>query len=438
MAITHDAVEERRNFFLIFAAFIANVYLFAFGLDAGLSLADEVLQTAGSNALTMPREIVAGIVSLASFVVMPLLLLFVPHIPRRIFLPLVIFALWVGFGAPPLMLVAHSTVILGLAVAQVALALYAFWMTSRMMDGTPWLRASLLPRKSFLVLRTIAAIVSAFLFLAIAMPILMIGGVAGYLETQSKGYVDFTGEGVDLQETVLENGTQKVRLIAMMHIGEPQFYRDLFSTFPAGSLVLSEGVSDRENRLAGNFSYQRVAETLGLSRQPQLSAAGAVVEEGSAPQATTPQQQADPQTAEPVEQPLAPAAKTTPEVVRADIDVSELSDVTVRILTKVGELYASDSLGQALTRYMEMTSTFTEEDFKVFFGDVVDKRNAHVLAEFDKRRANYDTIIIPWGGLHMPGLEQALIDRGFKIVSQEKRQIVKYQTIVDRMNKPQA
>lgn len=432
--MTYDAVEERRNVFLIFATFVANLYLVAFGLDAIVTFFDTIFPS--GDAPGPLREILTGVVVVGTFLVMPLLLLFVPHIPRRIFLPLMAFIFWAGLGAPPLPSMSDTpAAILGFAVAQVAFALYGFWMTSVMMDGPPWLMASRLPRKRFLVLRTVAAVLSLLLFIVVASPLFMVASVAAYLQIESKGYVSFAEEGVDLQETVLDNGTQKVRLIAMMHIGEPQFYRQLFGTFPAGSLVLSEGVSDRENRLAGNFSYQRVAEALGLARQPQLSeVTGAAVEEGDAP--VPPASEKDATPAQPPQQPQ--AAKTTPDVVRADMDLSELSETSIRILMKTGELYASTSFNQAFSRYVEMNSAFTDEEFELFLREIVDKRNAHVLAEFDKRRADYDVIIIPWGGLHMPGLEEALIDRGFKIVSQEKRQVLKYQTIIDRVSKKSA
>jgi len=52
---------------------------------------------------------------------------------------------------------------------------------------------------------------------------------------------------------------------------------------------------------------------------------------------------------------------------------------------------------------------------KTVMEDLVDKRNAKVLAEFDKRLDRYDTVVVPWGALHMPKLERSLKDRGFKI-----------------------
>jgi hypothetical protein len=291
--------------------------------------------------------------------------------------------------------------------------------------------------------RTIAAVVSLLLFLTVGLGVLMIAGVAAYMETESKGYVDFTSEGISLKETVLEKDGQKVRLIAMMHIGEPQFYRSLFASFEPGSLVLSEGVSDKQNRLSGSFSYRRVAEALGLERQPQLDeVTDEVVEEPSAssdqaapqqPAQEVPAQQADP--APPP--PPVPAANSRPDIVRADVDLSELSETTIRILMAIGELYASDSLGEAASRYFAMTSNFTEDDFRIFVDEIVNKRNARVLDEFDQRRSAYTTIIIPWGGLHMPGLEAALVERGFHISSQQQREVLRYETIGRRFSQPQ-
>jgi hypothetical protein len=56
-----------------------------------------------------------------------------------------------------------------------------------------------------------------------------------------------------------------------------------------------------------------------------------------------------------------------------------------------------------------------------------------VLDEFDKRSGEYDSIIIPWGAQHMPGIEAALLQRGYRIQAQRMLPVARYQTIIDRL-----
>ena len=45
--------------------------------------------------------------------------------------------------------------------------------------------------------------------------------------------------------------------------------------------------------------------------------------------------------------------------------------------------------------------------------DILDKRNAVVIDGMVRSLALYDTIVIPWGAMHMPAIEAAVLEEGF-------------------------
>jgi hypothetical protein len=272
--------------------------------------------------------------------------------------------------------------------------------------------------------------VVSFVVLGLVMPIIAVGlllaAMGTMVEKQTQGYLQFTSSGVEVRETILQRGTKTVRLIGMVHIGEPKFYETLYASFPATALVLAEGVTDREGKLADSFSYKGLAEVLGLKVQPQL-VEQAQHGDGKAGTAKT----------KPGDVPAGPisipATATRPRIIYADADVSDFSPTTVRFLGKVGEIYGSQSFSELLTRLNAVGEEFSEHDLSGVFEDILTKRNARVLAEFDERVGAYDNIILPWGAQHMPGLEAALVQRGFRIQSQRMLAVAKYQTIIDRL-----
>ena len=432
--------NERRGIFLVSATWIANAYLIAFAVDGGVSLADELLKVAGASPLGDIREMVAGIVLLASLAML-LVTIFVPQLPKYVLLPLVFFELWVSFGAPPLTFTDPSTSF-ALSAAQVAL-LAIMLVINRFVTGGWLLNAQLLPHKSRLVLRTIISLVVVGLVMPIVGAGLLLYAFGSMIEKQTGGYLQFTSDGIEVRETILRKGNKTVRLIGMVHVGEPGFYEALNNSFPPEGVVLAEGVTDREGKLAGSFSYKGLAEVLGLKVQPQFGHPVDAPAPGGKPTAAA----VKPDTVTPgpatTREPMSiPATPGHPRIIYADADVSDFSPTTIRFLGKVGELYGSSSFGELLSRLNEIGQEFTDEDLKGVFDDILNKRNTRVLAEFDKRIGEYDTIVVPWGAQHMPGLEAALRERGFAVESQRMLAIARYQTIIDRLmllvRKPQS
>jgi hypothetical protein len=52
--------------------------------------------------------------------------------------------------------------------------------------------------------------------------------------------------------------------------------------------------------------------------------------------------------------------------------------------------------------------------------DILHKRNEVVIDALQRSLERYDTIIVPWGGMHMPAIEAAILKQGF--VSGDKKE----------------
>jgi hypothetical protein len=401
----HDS--SPRSPCLRLATWVANAYLLAFAGDAVLSVVDDALRALGfgSLALLSVRNLVAFTVVLAS-VLVPFLLLFVPHLPKRLFVAPVVFALGCTFGASALPLPVTWLSVVQLGIAGVTFALI------RARSGRWLLWADTLPRKRWLVVRTVLATAVTLVALPVVAATMVLLLLVGVLERETAGYLDATPTGIEVRERVLTKDGRTVVLKAMAHYGEDDFYRTLFDGLPPKSAVLAEGISDREKRLTGFPSATGMAKAIGLTQQPGM---GAIRDRAAAP--------GDGHA----------ASAGSPDIVRADVDTTEFSDDTLGLLHDLGDLYAGDVAGG-----IRKVIARTRADPAIFKRELVDKRNAHVLAVFDERAADYTTIVIPWGALHMPGLEAGLRERGYRIESERMRPVVRFGTILGSLLKGRA
>ena len=401
----HDS--SPRSLFLRFATWLANAYLIAFAADAVLSVVDDGLRALGlgSVALLSARNFVAFAVVTGS-VLVPFLLLFVPQLPKLLFVVPVVFALVCTFGASALPLP-----VAWLSVVQLVIATATFGLIHARSGG--WmLSADTLPRKRHLVARTVLATAVTVVTLPLVAATIVLLLLASVLERETAGYLDATPTGIEVRERVLTKDGRTVVLKAMAHYGEDDFYRTLFDGLPPKSVVLAEGISDREKRLTGFPSATGMAKAIGLTQQPGM---GAIRDHAAAPGESH------------------GASGGSPDIVRADVDTTEFSDDTLGLLHDLGDLYAGD-IAEGIRKVIARTRA----DPAIFKRELIDKRNAHVLAIFDERAGDYTTIVIPWGALHMPGLEAGLRERGYRIESERMRPVVRFGTILGSLVKGRA
>ncbi len=416
---------KQDTFFKIVLA-VASFYLIAFAADGALSLIDD-----GLRALSLPlpieglRNAVAALVIAATFLMVPVLV-FVPRLPKTVFLPPILFVLWAAFGAPLLPIAGGEDQVRMLILDGIELALAAgLFLYVRKRTGMWLLRAGALklPRDAGLKIALWA--VGTVVVLPVLIACLFVLNLGSMIETQTNGYIHFSVSGIDLQETVLRKGEKSITLVGMLHIGEPKFYDALYASFPRGALILEEGVTDREKRLTGNLSYQKFARVLGLEQQPALTPRIEPAETG------TPSAAGGPSNAVPASS-ISVAANGA-SVLRPDVDISEFSDTTISFLSRVSEIYQAKGFFDALLRIQAVMKDLTPADIESFFHDVVEKRNAHVLAAVDAELPHYHAIVIPWGAMHMPGLEKAIKARGFVVESRRRLPLARYSIMVARL-----
>lgn len=427
-----SADQGRRSGFLVLAAVLANALLVAIAIDGTVALIDDLfIRSEETSSLFLMRGVLgAGVILMT--ILMVFLVIFVPQLPKIVLLPPLVIELWLLFGAIPIpWSLSDRATWIPLEAVHLSGALLAFTI-NRVTTDHWFLSAARMPRKRVSVLRTLIAIPIAALTMVALVAGIVVGAVAVFLQDQTKGYLQFTSAGIEVRETVMRKGDKQVHLVATVHLGDPAFYRDVYRSMPDGALVLAEGVSDREGRLKGGLSYNNVAQALGLESQDvfermlgpaRQSDPGAPPE--AAPQGDT--RDKDPTATEPAEK------RSGPDVVRADIDVSEFTPLTLRFIGRVSEVYASRTFQEAMQKLTEVSGEFTDAEIKLVMDDLIAKRNTRVLAELDKRLANYRVVFIPWGAQHMPDLENALRERGFAIAEQRMRPIARYGTIYDAL-----
>lgn len=409
-----DAARPRRHWFLAAAAIAANVYLVGFATDATLSVSDDLMRGAGLAGIIGVRNLVALLVVYASYV-MAAGLVFIPQLPKRVLLPPVLFALWCDFGSLPFSILYPDDPLFDIAISasQLVLAIIAFAIIRLETEHT-FLSAERLPRKTRVPWRIAGNVAAAILFVPLAFGLILITTIGALIEVETQHYIEFGLTAINAKETTLSDGHRTVRLIGMAHVGEPAFYRSLIDSLPADSVVLAEGIKDRDERLEKRLSYQNTARALGLVQQPSL---GRELEDSL------------PETEETKTRDHG-SHKGHPTVLNSDLDLSDFSPDTIRFLTRATDLYASKSLSETLSRMGSFQEGFGPKDYIAVTRDILRKRNRHLLETFDKVAPFYRTIIIAWGAEHMPEIEAGLRKRGYHIVSHDMRRIAGYATIV--------
>lgn len=386
----------------------ANALLVGSALDVALSLADEVLRAAlGVEALAAPRGAVAGLVALGMLLALPALAA-TPRLPLAVFGPLALGTLWLSAGAAPLPLaVAPERVGLVGSAIQGALVAAAWLAARRHHRGRRWLfSADSPPAPAFSWRRTLALCGAALALgppLAVAYLAL---SIATSLEVLTQGFVRVDLEGIALGDRRYARDGRDVRLVGMMHIGEEGAYRSIVRSFSReDTVVLAEGVRDREGLLRGGLEYGRAAEALGL--QPQRDLRSYLVD------------------------PDDPGARPPewPRVREADVDASRFEPETLEWIAWVGTLWASDDLVAALRAIVVRAALQDPEQWQIVQADILDRRDAHLIGEVERALGDFRHVIVPWGALHLPAVERALLGWGFEPLERRERRLASWRTI---------
>ncbi len=345
---------------------------------------DTCLLLFGSHLLTAINGILSCLVFLVVLLVYVLMGL-TPLIPKRMVLPVVLFiaAQWLAVlplaifyvydyrWILPLDLIASLlTMVLGLVILR--------WLHGGWKFRWPLVADEHLGTRVF-SWWNLLAFVGLNLFVALATVGCGWGCVSLAVSHYTDGFVALRPSGVVLQarKYVREDG-RTIVLFPMSHIAESDFYRSVEQSVASNSVVLLEGVTDRQNLLTNQISYKRAAKALHLAEQHE---------------------EFNP---------------SRGRLVPADVDVQEFTSNTIAVLNLVMLVHSQGVNSNTLSRLLQFP--FNPEVEQQLEEDLVLKRNRHVLHELFARLPDSDSFIIPWGAAHMSGLAREIKKSGFRLV----------------------
>lgn len=359
---------------------IAGAWLLLFWVDTGLGLFDEVVaQVLGLHLLSWIRAMTRGF----GLLTLPLVWLAVglsPGLRLRTWLPVLFFVAWRALGAAPLSILLMGRSELGLLIVGVQSLIAAWTSWSSIRDGGAGLFEGHDP--SGPRWGRFAAWTTAH---ALIVPPLL--GIYAFesadlaLRRATGGFVRLELDGVRVVHRSYVRGEERVELVGMIHIGRRSAYESIFEPFPPeGTLVLEEGVRDAGGLLVTGPVYERVAGGLGLDVQVPITE-------------------------------IAPLPSRN-----ADVDVSTFSENTRSLLRRIFAIYTAEEPAAALLDYLIHVRSHKDARalFDELYDDLVHRRNQHLLLELDRALEENSRVVVPWGAYHLPGIEQAVIARGFQ------------------------
>jgi len=249
-------------------------------------------------------------------------------------------------------------------------------------------------------LKTFFRFLFANLFLIIPFYCLFIASLALIsLKISLKDALFIDNKGIYINEFILKKGNQNIYLIPMAHIGEKSFYQHVIESLPrTDAVMLSEGVSDKKNLLKSKFDYKNVSSMLGIANQKSSF--------------------------------LLKDSKI--DVVSADLDISDFSSTTIKLLDLISR-YINSNFKDSIS-FFELNKILSDKDqYNLLFKDILEKRNRFLLKTIKSNLAQYNNIIIPWGAKHIPFIKDNVLNMGFKTIKKNKIYLLYYHTVYHRL-----
>jgi hypothetical protein len=377
---------------------LTSIFLHGFALDALLSVADEWFPVTGLRAFVAWSVFCVGLVLYVAAA-------FNLRLPKRLILPAFLFLVWTNVcGGFPLAFIIPDHYEAVLAWSQLGLAALLLLWHRRWGRIPPKLEA---PVFSWAVFATLAIL--SILATPVVLAVSALNATGIYLEATSGGYVKLRPQGLLVEERELARGDQRVRLVSMVHIGEKTFYDRILASMPTkdSAVVLLEGVTDDQGLLKSHFSYSKIADLLGLTSQEKSE----FQRDGKAASNDSP----------------SPPDHSRVEYRHADVDISSFRPLTLEFMNAIGTILANPTASEVLHAVQDPNSPFRQPDADtVVMHDIVDKRNDHLLVEIDRALQTSQTVIVPWGALHLANIEAALKKQGFAETSHLSRPVIHF------------
>jgi len=407
----------------------ANLFFTLYLVDGVVSFLHELsavfLQTSATSTL---RNLIA----------VALLLLALPlyvslgidrRLPKTVIIPQTLFIVWMALGAWP---IANTAGLFGLLAAaiQILLGLLPFILYAGTAGSNRLLPEERFLSELFALRNTLLFFLLQIIFLPLFAAFMLVSVVAQYADQGTAGFMRLGSDGIYMEERSYSRAGKTIRLAGMIHVGEKDFYHDLTSSKVSGkTVILLEGVTDQDHLLTVPFDYGEVAKTLGLTSQSEVEFAGRMIDADDLKQLGAEE-----------------FVSQQPHLIRADSDLNRFSPETIELLNRLGTQFLNnDSLPQGLQAYDSWArENVTAETMNIFMTDILHSRNEIVIAWLDQVLPLYDSVVIPWGALHMPGIEAAILERDFKLTSAKERLSLDFSAIsflallADLSEKPEA
>ena len=327
------------------------------------------------------------------------------HLPKRVLVPPLLFLGWKLIAFWPLQesfAIAPSSYML---LGQLLLGLLVLQLNLKLNRKSPLLVREQFNGPAFGPRRFALFLLLAIPLLPLLVVLLCFSSVSNLIDDQAAGFMRLRPDGIYMVEKQYRRGEKNIRLSSMIHVGQQSYFDSLAQDLRGQKAIfLLEGVSDRTGRLKGNFSYQRLASLLGLATQESMPLEGRLIDAASLDDLVDKQ------------------AKEI-DLLPADIDLAEFDRHTIRLLNALAYyVLDAENLADGFRDFNQWTrensNTKTQQ---TVMNDLVTKRNRKLLSYLPKALNKYDTVVIPWGALHMPEIEHAVQGQGFRLQQQQER-----------------
>ena len=384
----HKSSSARHGF-----AILLSLCLGLFLIDAVLSLIDDALILFwGQHWFSIFRELTSFFAFLMTVGVYGLMGL-TPLVPKRLFLPIPLFALATTLAVFPFLIYCFGRIqalAVGFSGCQVILGLVILsWA-----QGGLKCRWPLVPEARLGTRRFSWANLSLFVLLNV---LVLLPGVVIYLflcatlavSHFSEGFMALHPGGLSVEvRKYVRNDGKTIELFPMAHVADAGFYQQVSQTFPTNSIILMEGVTDDKNLLTNKISYKRMAKSLGLSEQK---------------------------------------VKFVPsrgEMVRADVDVDQFAPTTIDILNLITLIHARGLNRDTLQQLTQFSPSPQIQD--QLLDDLLWKRNQHLVGEIQSHLLRSDNLMVPWGVAHMPGIAKEILKSGFHLDETHEFMVIRF------------
>jgi hypothetical protein len=384
---------------------LANLFLFLFLLTAILGVVNALQHPFLNLPFFSTLEQLTWLMCLATAVLVYLGMGFNQHLPKIILVPLFLWLWWKLIGYWPLENLLGDSFRLYAAGGQLFFGLAVLSLNKQLNRTSLFLVRSQFSGPSFSGGNLLRFCLISIPVVPITLLLICYFFAGQLIDVNTGGFVQLKPNGLYLSEKIYRQGDKQIRLTGMIHLGQEDFYSELIDSLDRShTLILAEGVSDKDGLLKEHFSYGKIADLLGLESQDKISFPGRVIENLDSD--------------EPDSDQLA-----GPDILRADIDLNQFDPRTLEVLNALAKyVLNSESLAEGYLEFNRWAQDHISDDLEeVVMNDLINKRNRAVVSYLPKALKKYDTVVIPWGALHMQGIEAMVKKKGFELEKSHSR-----------------